>query len=283
MHHKLIAAVIVASFIAGGAGSLLAGRVFPTPSDPKVQVIGEALARLEATTGDLVRADAVGPLVSEYLVTHPRVLERASAALTAEIETQKLDRQRSLFADNETLIYSNEGAVVAGNPEGDVTLVEMYDYNCTYCKSMMPVIAELLASDPKLKLLLRQFPILSKGSVDAAKVGVLVAQAGADYWAFHQAMYLTRGQIDGEVALEEASVLGLDASALRSKMADRSTEAPLEQSYQIAEKLDITGTPTFLLGSEIVPGAVRLEVLQEKVANLRACGSTECPLVIAAP
>ena len=221
-------------------------------------------------------ATTIGPMVEEYLVANPRVLERVSTALTAEIEADRAAKMKVAVEENRDLIYSAEGGVVVGNPSGDVTLVEMYDYNCGYCRSTMPDIVALIEEDPNLKLVLRQFPILSQGSVDAAKVGVLVARAGVDYWSFHQAMFTTRGQVDGEVALREAAKLGLDAEELRTNLGNAEMGAALDTSFQLAQKLQINGTPTFIIGDEIIPGAVGLDVLRTKIANMRSCGSTRC-------
>ncbi len=275
---SLILGVLVAGVVAGGFGGYLVSRSPIGLDEQRIEkLVSEALTKAAAASPDSVSKESVGPLAEEYLLANPRVLERVSTALNTEIEAERTATMKLAVEENRDLIYTAEGAVVVGNPNGDVTLVEMYDYNCGYCRSTMPDLVALVNEDPKLKLVLRQFPILSQGSVDAAKVGVLVAKAGVDYWAFHKAMFTSRGQIDGESALRQATTLGLDPESLRTKLADPEVGTALDNSYELAQKLQITGTPTFIIGDEVIPGAVGIEALRTKIANLRKCGSTRCP------
>lgn len=274
---RLILIVLVAAIIGGGLGGYLMTRSpFGFDEQRIQQLVAEGIANGSADDVPAVSAGTIGPMVEEYLLANPRVLERVSTALNAEIEADRAAKMKVAVEENRELIYSAEGGVVVGNPNGDVTLVEMYDYNCGYCRSTMPDIVALLDEDPNLKLVLRQFPILSQGSVDAAKVGVLVAKAGVDYWTFHQAMFTSRGQVDGEVALREAANLGLNVEELRADLNSAETGAALDTSYQLAKALQISGTPTFIIGDEIIPGAVGLDVLRTKIANVRKCGSARC-------
>jgi protein-disulfide isomerase len=165
---------------------------------------------------------------------------------------------------------------VLGNPQGDVTLVEMFDYNCTYCRSAMPDMATLLAEDPNLKVILKEFPILSQESIDAARVSVLVARSDVDYWAFHEKLFTGRGQVTAEAALTAAQDLGLNPINLRLEMETPRVTAVIERSHEIARALRISGTPTYIIGDEIIPGAIGLEQLRTRIANMRACGKTAC-------
>lgn len=275
---RLILSVLVAGVVAGGLGGYLVSRS-PLGFDEQriTQLVSEALTKATADDPTAISEASVGPLVEQYLVENPRVLERVSTALNAEIEAERTAKMKVAVEESRDLIYSADGAVVVGNPNGDVTLVEMYDYNCGYCRSTMPDVVALVDGDPNLKLVLRQFPILSQGSVDAAKVGVLVAKSGVDYWSFHQALFTGRGQVDGETALRAAADLGLKPEDLRAKLADPEVGAALENSYKLAQQLQISGTPTFIIGDEVIPGAVGVDVLRTKIANVRKCGSTRCP------
>jgi protein-disulfide isomerase len=153
----------------------------------------------------------------------------------------------------------------------------MFDYNCTYCRQALPDIATLLAEDPKLKLILKEFPILSPGSIEAAKVAALVNEdKSLDYWAFHQKLFSMRGQIGAEQALEAAAAVGANRVALMIDMNGKAAEEAVQRGYRLATALDVSGTPTFIIGDEIIPGAVGLAALREKIANMRACGSTVC-------
>lgn len=147
-----------------------------------------------------------------------------------------------------------------GNPNGDVTLVELFDYNCGYCRSALPDLATLMAEDPNLRIILKEFPILSQGSVDAAKVAVVVGRdKSVDYWTFHQKLFTSRGQITKDTALAAAKELGLNPVTVGLE-----TEAPeidriLARSFQIAQGLNVTGTPTYIIGNEVIPGAIGLD------------------------
>jgi protein-disulfide isomerase len=274
----LILSVLVVGVVAGGLGGYLVSRS-PLGFDEQriTQLVSEALTKATADDPTAISEASLGPLVEQYLVENPRVLERVSTALNAEIEAERTAKMKVAVEENRDLIYSSDGAVVVGNPNGDVTLVEMYDYNCGYCRSTMPDVVALVDGDPNLKLMLRQFPILSQGSVDAAKVGVLVAKSGVDYWSFHQALFTGRGQVDGETALRAAADLGLKPEDLRAKLADPEVGAALDNSYKLAQQLQISGTPTFIIGDEVIPGAVGVDVLRAKIANIRKCGNTRCP------
>lgn len=274
----MILSVLVVGVVAGGLGGYLVSRS-PLGFDEQriTQLVSEALTKATADDPTAISEASLGPLVEQYLVENPRVLERVSTALNAEIEAERTAKMKVAVEENRDLIYSSDGAVVVGNPNGDVTLVEMYDYNCGYCRSTMPDVVALVDGDPNLKLMLRQFPILSQGSVDAAKVGVLVAKSGVDYWSFHQALFTGRGQVDGETALRAAADLGLKPEDLRAKLADPEVGAALDNSYKLAQKLQISGTPTFIIGDEVIPGAVGVDVLRAKIANIRKCGNTRCP------
>lgn len=274
----VLAVVVLAGAVAGAvaAFALIQSPIGPNWDQAQLrQVIADEIAA--ATPVPQYRQEELGPMVEQYLLANPDVLQRVSDALAAKRQAEQAAKTKTLIAENRDRIFSDTRAAVVGNPLGDVTLVEMYDYNCAYCRSAMPDLVALVDEDPNLRLVLRQFPILSQGSVDAAKVGVLVDLAGADYWSFHQALYTARGQIDGPVALREAAKLGLDEATLKGKLSDPEVTAALDQSYDLARRLGISGTPTFIIGDEIVPGAVGIEVLREKVGNMRACGSTICP------
>jgi len=204
------------------------------------------------------------------------VLEAMSEKLQASRAAEQRAETRAAIADLGPIIADGEAAVDVGNPSGDVTLVEMYDYNCGYCRNTLPDIAALLAEDKELRLVLRQFPILSQASLDAAKVGLLVARQGGDYWAFHRAMFTARGQVTLDTALAAAETLGLDRDRLEAGLSDQGISDAIAESFEIAQRLKINGTPSFILADEVIPGAIGIDALREKIQNVRTCGSTRC-------
>lgn len=260
--------------VAGVAGGLIAGSVSNRPSEDRVAAMIEERMLVQQGSQDL--SSSLGASIESYLLENPTILERVSLALNQQRTMEQLAANRKIIEANRDIIFGGTDTVVVGNPEGDVTLVEFYDYNCEYCRRAFPDVVALIDSDPDLRVVLRQFPILSQGSVDAAKVGILVDNAGADYWSFHQSMFTARGQVDLAFAIKEAVALGLDEAALQAGIQDPALSAALQESYDLAGQLGISGTPTFILGDEIIPGAVGLEVLRQKIANVRACGSTIC-------
>lgn len=266
---------LVASIAGAVIGAVIASVILqrtPGVGEAQIrQIVAEALPAL-------TRPDDVefGSAVESYLVANPDVLERATVALTKQKEIERRAAAKQVIESNRDILFDGKGAVEVGNPAGDVTVVELYDYNCGYCRSALPDVAALLNDDPNLRLVLRQFPILSQGSIDAAKVGTLVAAEGVDYWSFHQTMFTSRGQVTLETALAAASALGLDAASLRTRIASSEVDAALNETFDLASKLGVSGTPTFVLGDEIIPGAIGLEVLRQKIANVRKCGSTTC-------
>ncbi len=232
------------------------------------QDIPEPVAALEPSTLD--------PMIEKYLLGNPRILQKVSAALDAELTAERTAATRAAMVELKPAIFESKNGIVLGNPNGDVTLVEMFDYNCGYCRQALPDLAALLDSDKNLKVVLKEFPILSQGSIDAARIAAQVADADVDYWAFHQALFTSRGQIDKAAALKAASDLGLNPITLEMGMKSPRVDQVIEESYRIADGLKITGTPTFIIGDEIIPGAIGLDALKQRIANMRACGATVC-------
>jgi protein-disulfide isomerase len=218
----------------------------------------------------------LNPMIETYLLSDPKLLQRMSAALEATLQSEEQERSAVALSEFHDKIFNAPGQIVLGNPEGDVTLVEFFDYNCGYCRAALPDMAALLAEDPNLKVILKEFPILSNESIDAARVAVLVGQSDASYWDFHQALFTSRGKVDKAVALAAAQDLGLSPVELELQMGDQSVARSIQASYEIAQALGITGTPTYIIGNEIIPGAIGAEELRARIADMRTCGKTQC-------
>lgn len=218
------------------------------------------------------------PMIEQYLASNPKILQRMQDNLAQQNKIEQAAHDKAAITQNAALIFDDPDNVVLGNPKGDVTLVEMFDYNCGFCRAALPDLAQLLQEDKNLRVELKQFPILSAGSVDAARVGLQVAKSGKDYWTFHQALYTSRGEVTADTALNEARALGLDADKLRADMQAPAISSALQKSYALAKALNVTGTPTYIIGDTIIPGAVPIDDLRTAIANVRACGSAAgCP------
>jgi protein-disulfide isomerase len=251
----------------------------PALATSDVQAIVEGmLAEQEpvAVAGSVLDPDELNPLIESFLMDDPSILQRMSTALETRLAAEERARSTLAITAMSDRIFDAEGHVMLGNPEGDVTLVELFDYNCVYCRQALPDLAELLAEDDNLRVILKEFPILSAGSLDAARVGVLVAESDVDYWQFHEALFTSPGQVDREVALRAAEALGLSRVSIELDMETERVARVIQNSYEIAQALNITGTPTYIIGDEIIPGAIGVEELRERIANMRECGETQC-------
>ncbi|WP_297104897.1 DsbA family protein [uncultured Devosia sp.] len=218
----------------------------------------------------------LNPMIEQFLLDDPKVLQRVSTALEETLRAEEAERSRTALAEFHDKIFNAPGQIVLGNPDGDVTLVEFFDYNCGYCRAALPDMAALLAEDPNLKVILKEFPILSNESIDAARVAVLVGQSDASYWDFHSTLFTSRGKVDKTVALAAAQDLGLSPVDLELRMGDAGVAETIQASYEIAQALGITGTPTYIIGNEIIPGAIGADELRARIADMRACGKTQC-------
>ncbi len=165
-------------------------------------------------------------------------------------------------------IFGDPDSPVGGNPEGDVTLVEFFDYNCPYCRQTAPLIGQMEAADPRLRVVYKQFPVLGPGSVFAAKAA-LAAHRQKKFIAFHRALYQIRGRVDESRTLRAAEAAGLDVARLKSDMQDPAIEAMLSRNLALARLLGIDDTPGFVIGRQILPGFTQLNVLQAAVRSAR--------------
>jgi protein-disulfide isomerase len=220
----------------------------------------------------------IGAIIKEYLLKHPEVLQEAAAEFEKRANAAQAEKHRAAVAENSELIFNSPRGVTLGNRSGDVTFVEFFDYNCGYCKRAMDDMLALLKSDPKLRVVLKEFPVLGPGSVEAAQVAIAVRMqdpSGKKYLDFHQKLLGARGQADKARALAAAREAGLDVARIERDMQGPEVRATLEESFKLAEAMGMNGTPSYVIGKEVVIGAVGLAALTEKVALAR-CGKAMC-------
>jgi protein-disulfide isomerase len=217
-------------------------------------------------------------IIREYLVANPEVLQEAIAALEKKQAADEAQKHQAAVKDNAQLIFNSPRHVTVGNPQGDVTFVEFFDYNCGYCKRAMVDMMELMKQDPKLKVVLKEFPVLGPASVEVARVGVAVRmqdKTGKKYLDFHQKLLSGRGQVDKARAIAVAKEVGLDVARIEKDLGSDEVRLTLDESLKLAEKLGLNGTPSYVIGPHVVIGAVGLEQLKEKVNSAR-CGKATC-------
>jgi protein-disulfide isomerase len=171
-----------------------------------------------------------------------------------------------------TLLFSSRHQVTLGNPEGDVTLVEFFDYNCGFCKRALSDMLALINEDPNLKIVLKELPILGPGSIDAARVAVAVRMedpSGQKYLGFHQELLGGHGPASRERALVAAVGQGFDLASLKRDMASDEVRATITEDMQLADAVGITGTPGYVIGNNVVLGAVGIAALKARIAAAR--------------
>jgi protein-disulfide isomerase len=217
-------------------------------------------------------------IVKNYLVTHPEVLEEAMAELNKRQIAADTEKHEASVTENSEAIFNSPRGVSFGNKDGDVTFVEFFDYNCGYCKRAMADMIDLMKSDPKLKIVLKEFPVLGEGSVEAARVAVAVRMqdpAGKKYLDFHQKLLGGRGPADKARALAAAKDAGLDIARIEKDLTSSEVRATIEENYKLAEAMGMNGTPSYVIGKQVVVGAIGLEGLKEKI-GLARCGKATC-------
>jgi protein-disulfide isomerase len=217
-------------------------------------------------------------IIREYLLAHPEVLEEVSAELSKRQAAAEAEKHQATISQNAETIFNSPRGVTIGNKEGDVTFVEFFDYNCGYCKRAMSDMVDLMKADPKLKVVLKEFPVLGPGSLEAAQVAVAVRMqdpSGKKYLDFHQKLLGGKGQADKARALAAAKEAGLDMAKLDKDMASAEVRATLEENFKLAESMGMNGTPSYVIGKQVVVGAVGREALAEKIGIAR-CGKATC-------
>jgi protein-disulfide isomerase len=226
---------------------------------------------------DVQRGD-IETIVRNYLIAHPEVLEEAMNELSKRQAAAESEKHEAGVSKNADTIFNSPRGVVVGNKDGDVTFVEFFDYNCGYCKRAMTDMLDLMKSDPKLKVVLKEFPVLGQGSVEAAQVAVAVRMqdpSGKKYLDFHQKLLSARGAADKARALAVAKEVGLDVAKLEKDMASSETRATIEENFRLAEAMGMNGTPSYVIGKQVVIGAVGVDTLKEKIGIAR-CGKATC-------
>jgi protein-disulfide isomerase len=217
-------------------------------------------------------------IVREYLLSHPEVLQDAMAELEKRQTAEDAEKHLAAIKDNATAIFSSPRQVNLGNLQGDVTMVEFFDYNCAFCKRAMSDMLDLLKTDAKLRVVLKEFPVLGEGSVQAAQVAVAVRmqdKTGKKYLDFHTKLLGGRGPADKARALAVAKEVGFDMTRLDKDLQSEEVKQTLEENLKLAEGLGLNGTPSYVFPAEVVVGAVGLPALKGKINSAR-CGKETC-------
>lgn len=217
-------------------------------------------------TGDIEQ------IVREYLMQNPEVIVDALREYERRQQAEQENQRKRALAGLDSFIDSIPPEDIVGNPDGDVTIVEFFDYRCGFCHKMMEPILAAIEQDSDLRLVLVEFPILSQASRYAAQAALASREQGL-YPEFHFALMEQRGQLNEERVMQIAQSVGLDVDQLRRDMQSPAVGETLNANFALAQRLGVTGTPAFVVGDNFVPGAITLERLQGLVKEARAQGS----------
>jgi protein-disulfide isomerase len=238
-------------------------KIFSRPRLAAVLTAVAVFAAGSAAAQNLSR-EQIEQIVREYILKNPEIVRDAIVELRRREEQAETQLRSNALKTYQAKLFNSPRGVVVGNPKGDVTLVEFFDYNCGYCKKALGDVTQLLKNDPNL-------------TVEAARVSIAVRiQDQSKYFAFHRILLSGRGEANGVRALAAAKEAGLDIERIKKDMNSPEVEATLQESAELAEALKIGGTPSYVLADQLIPGALPYERLALAIAAVRKCGKVEC-------
>jgi protein-disulfide isomerase len=243
----------------------------------KLRVLGALLAAL--CIAPILRAEPahalserdkaqVQRIVRDYLLQNPGLLEEMMTALQAERDREAAAEAARNIAAHRDEVFAAHPGMVAGNPAGDVTLVEFFDYRCGYCRAAQPMIARLLKEDPNVRVVFKEYPVLGPASITASRAAVAAARQGK-YVDFHMALMSLKEPLTDEVLYRVAGEVGLDVERLKQDMKSEEVDEVLEENLALAAKLNVDGTPNFIVGRHMMPGLVTYETLRTAIEDTR--------------
>ncbi len=221
---------------------------------------------------------AIEAIIKDYFIANPEVFLEVQTALEAKMEKIQAEKLKTALSENAADIFRRANAPVAGNPKGNVTVVEFFDYNCGYCKKSFADLAKLIEADKDIKVVFKELPILSKASEEASRVA-LAARIQGKYWEVHRAIFESRQPANEANALKAAEkVAGIDMAKLKADLTAPEVLAELVKTKELAAKMGINGTPHFLVGDRSIPGAPEnlVDQIKAHAAELRKTGCSVC-------
>lgn len=263
---------VILGVLAGGisAAVLIAGYIAGSDAVTATRTDSAARWTAERDAGSAPRADPartrIETVVRDYLLENPELLIDMQAALSRKQEARQHAAQKEAIQTYAAEIFDSRYDGVVGNPDGDRTIVEFFDYNCGYCARALGDMQAMVEADPDLRFVMKEFPIFGADSRAAHLVSMAVHTLAPDKYAeFHARLLGGQGKADKATAMKIALSLGLDEDALKEAMNDPGIEKAFQQTYDLAEKLEINGTPSYVVGDEVIAGAVGRQALTEKL------------------
>lgn len=238
---------------------------------------GPATAVSAASFDDAQRKE-IGEIVRDYLMKNPEVLQDVISELEKKQQEEAAKAQAAALQDAQDELFNSKHGSVVGNVNGTATVVEFFDYNCGYCKRAVSDLGDMMKSDPDLKVILKDLPVLGQDSVEAAQVALAVKQqlSGSKLFEYHYTLMHSKGRVGQQQALDLAESMGLDMDRLKKDMTSSDIKAALRENFALGDKLGLSGTPAFIIGGSVIPGAIGKKPLEQMVANTRKCGKATC-------
>ncbi len=224
---------------------------------------------------DLSSADkeAINAQIRAYILQNPEIIVEAMQVLEQREQDAQANADRDLVASMRDPLENDGYSLVTGNPDGDVTVIEFLDYRCGYCKQAHDGVKALIASDPNIKFIIKEFPILGPESTFAARAAMASLAQGADmYLKFNDAMMRHKGNLDQQTVMRIAGDVGIDQARLAQEVQNPEIASNIRETYGLARRLDISGTPAFIIGDTIVRGFLPYDALKEIVEEQREQG-----------
>ena len=240
-----------------------------------VTAVGISYTLLRHSAPERARVELI---MRDYLTKNPQILVEMTNELDKRQSAEETTKQQKTISENTDKIFRSSTSFVAGNPSGDVSVVEFFDYNCGYCRRALPDVVKFVHSDSNVRLVLKELPIFGEESEAAAKLALASIKQGK-YFELHQKLLSGPGKVDKEKALRDAKELGLDVDRLQKDADDPSVKAALDESKDLAQKLGLRGTPFYLIGDRILAGLPEnlYDELSQNVAEVRQKGcSSKC-------
>ncbi|MER8576594.1 DsbA family protein [Mesorhizobium sp. M1409] len=223
----------------------------------------------QAIAADEMSQSQFDQRVHDYILAHPEVIMEALQSLDARQREADAKEAKAVLAAKADEVFRDPASPVGGNAQGNVTMTEFFDYNCPYCRQVAPIMAQAVADDPQLRIVYKEFPILGPDSVFAAKAA-LAANRQGKYAEFHKALFAAKTRVTEAVVLKMAADAGLDVPRLKTDMQQPEILAAIEQNVKLAQALKINGTPGFVVGDQIFPGATDLTTMKSLIEQARA-------------
>jgi protein-disulfide isomerase len=260
-----------------------------TPPADATPVIVPPAAIAPATANQPVMRSELPALVREVLLNDPDIIKDAAQKLREKKDAEAKKKALDTLTKRKDDLFNDPATPSVGDAKtADVTVVEFFDYHCGYCKHMLPVVAQIMKEDPKVRFVFKEYPILSEDSVTAARAALAVNNIAKDkYFDFHAALMKQEGKFDEKAIMAIAKKLGINGDKLKAEMKKDAISTALDKNRELGAELGVNGTPALVVGNEFVPGAISTEDLQKLIAKERIgkmpAAAAPAPAVAPAP